>query len=167
MSANSTVETVPANGFDTPRKLSEGGQLSTVFEVSRSRHVTEKGLQDYRSINGISGSNHAPPAGEFRGGSPGSSVGQIYNEKLREQSPRGILYRESTARSQGRRPSTRGEAMPMQNGHCRTSMAESFKAQPPKKRKKTGLGTVIRKIFGRSVKNRISLPATTENHYNV
>ena len=161
MSTNNTIETTPISGFDTLQKPGEGAQFSTVFEIARSRHGTDHGL------DGMSASNRAPTAGGSHEGSPGSSVGQIYSEKLRDQSPRRVLCRESTARSQGRRPSTRDEAMPVQNGYNRDSMAGPARPSLPKKRKKSGLGTVIRRIFGkRSVKNRISLPAPTENRYN-
>ena len=162
MSANNTIETTPITGFGTSQKPGESAQLSTVFEIPQSRYGTDHG------VNGMSGSNRAPTAGGSHEGSPGSSVGQIFNEKLRDQSPRRALYRESTSRSQGRRPSTRDEAVSRQNGYNRNSMAGSIKPSLPKKRKKSGLGTVIRRIFGkRSVKNRISLPAPTENPYNV
>ena len=162
MSTSNPIETTPISGFDTPQKPGEGAQLSTVFEIPRSRYDT------VHRVDGMSGSNHAPTAGGSYEGSPGSSVGQIYNEKLRDQSPKRVLYRESTTRSQGRRPSTRDEVMPTQNGYNRSSMAGSAKPSIAKKRKKSGFGTVIRRIFGkRSVKHRISLPAPTENPYKV
>ena len=63
MSANNTTEAIPSGGFDTQQKLADGGQLSTVFEVPRSMHGVEKGLQDYHDVNGMPGSNHALPAG--------------------------------------------------------------------------------------------------------
>lgn len=167
MSANN-VEPVPVDGLDNPQKLDDGGQLSTVIQVPRSRHGIEKDLQDFAMVNGVSESYHAHPAGGSHGGSPGSSVGQIYNEKLRDRSSRPIPYRQSTARSQGRGPSIRDERLSMHNGQNRASLMSPSKPPTPQKRKKSGLGTVIRKIFGRrSVKNRISLPAPTENHFHV
>ena len=161
MTANNTVESLPG-GLSTPKKPSDSEQLATVFEVPRSKRGLQKEVQDYDGIFG------APPAGGSHEGSRNGSVGHIHNEKIRGQSPKRVLHRKSTARSQGRRPSTRDGSMPMQNGHVRASMADSAMLGEPKKRKKGGLGTVIRRIFGkRSVKNRISLPAPTENHYNV
>ena len=167
MSANN-VESIPIGGLDNPQKLGDGGQLSTVIEVPRSRHGIEQDLQDFAMANGMSESVHAHPADGSLHGSQSSSVGPISSEKVRERSPRPIQYRASITKSQGRRPSTRDEPLPMHNGHVRASMSDPSKPPSPKKRKKSGLGTVIRRIFGkRSVKNRISLPAPTENHYNV
>ena len=167
MSANN-VESMPIAGLDNPQKLGDGGQLSTVIEVPRSRHGIEQDLQDFAMANGMSQSIHAHPADGSLQGSQSSSVGPISNEKLRERSPRSIQYRASTIKSQGRRLSTKDEPLPTHNGHFRASMSDPSKPPSPKKRKKSGLGTVIRRIFGkRSVKNRISLPAPTENHYNV
>ena len=167
MSSNN-VESVPVDGLDNPQKLVDRGQLSTVIQVPRSRHGIEKDLQNFAMVNGVSESYHAHPAGGSRDGSPSSSVGHIYNEKLRDRSSRPITYRQSTARSQGRGPSTRDEQLSMHNGHNRASVISPSKPSTPQKRKKSGLGMVIRKIFGRrSVKNRISLPAPTENPFHV
>lgn len=167
MSAND-VESIPVNGLDTPQKLGDGGQLSTVFKVPRSRHGIEKDLHDFAMVNGVSESIRAHPASGSHEGSPTSSVGQIYNEKLRERPPGHAPYRQSNAKLRGRRPSTRDDFLPMHNGHTSVSMTDPSKLPSPNKRKKSGLGSVIRRIFGkRSVKDRISLPAPTESHYNV
>ena len=167
MSANN-VESISTAGLDNPQKLGDGGPLSTVIEVPRSRHGIEKDLQAFAMAKGMSESVHAHPADDSLKGSQSSSVGPISNERLRERSPRPNQYRASITKSQGRRPSTRDEPLPMHNGHVRASMSDPSKLPAPKKRKKSGLGTVIRKIFGkRSVKNRISLPAPTENHFHV
>ncbi|KAL8790041.1 MAG: hypothetical protein Q9195_006543 [Heterodermia aff. obscurata] len=166
MSANN-VESIPIGRLDSPQKLGDGGQLSTVIELSQSRHGIEKDLQGFAMAKGMSESIHAHPADDSRQGSQSSSVGPISNEKLRERSPKTIQYRASITKPQGRRPSTRDEPLPIHNGHVRASMADLSKPPSSKKRKKSGLGTVIRRIFGkRSVKNRISLPAPTESHYN-
>ena len=101
--------------------------------------------------------------------SSGSGVGQTYNEKTRGPSPRKIQKRPSTARSQGRKSSSKDdEPAIIQNGSHHVSMADSAKAPTPTKRKKSGLGGVIRRIFGRrSVKNRISLPGPVEHRHHV
>ena len=101
--------------------------------------------------------------------SSGSGVGQMYNEKTRGPSPRKIQKRPSTARSQGRKSSSKDdEPAIMQNGSHHVSMADSAKLPTPTKRKKSGLGGVIRRIFGRrSVKNRISLPGPVEHRHHV
>ena len=101
--------------------------------------------------------------------SSGSGVGQMYNEKTRGPSPRKVQKRPSTARSQGRKPSLKDdESAIMQDGSHHVSMADSATLPTPTKRKKSGLGGVIRRIFGRrSVKNRISLPAPVEHRHHV
>jgi len=110
-----------------------------------------------------------PSSAISRGPSPGGSVGPNNTEKPRGPSPRSVLKRPSTARSQVRKSSLRDDASaPMQNGTHHISMADSSKLPGSPKRKRSGLGTVIRRIFGRrSVKNRISLPAPVEHHHNV
>lgn len=110
-----------------------------------------------------------PSSAISRGPSPGGSVGPNNTEKPRGLSPRSVLKRPSTARSQGRKSSLKDDvSAPMQNGTHHVSMADSSKLPAPPKRKRSGLGTVIRRIFGRrSVKNRISLPAPVEHHHNV
>jgi len=101
--------------------------------------------------------------------SPGGSVGPNNTEKSRGPSPRSVLKRPSTARSHGRKASLRHDAsVPMENGTHHVSMADSSKLPASPKRKRSGLGTVIRRIFGRRpVKNRISLPAPIEHHHPV
>ena len=166
MSANKRVS-LPAGGLDNNQKISHGDQLSTVFEVPRSRHGIEKDLQDFAMVNGASDSIHAHPVRDSHENSPGSSVGQIYSEKLRERSPRVQGYRDSAVGPQGRRPSTKNESL-RHNGQTRISTIDPSNPPSTKKRKKSGLGTVIRRLFGRrTVKNRISLPAPTENGHNV
>ena len=101
-------------------------------------------------------------------GPTNGSVGQIHADKIHEQSARRVLRRPSTARSSGRKPSSKeDEPASMRNGTNHTSMVETS-IQTSKKRKKGGLGTVIRRLFSRrSVKNRISLPAPVDHQKHV
>lgn len=143
---------------DRSRKPSNTSE-STLYKLSNEKPLAPS--LNEAPVNG-------PSNGNPRGPSPGeSAVGQAYTEKVRGLSPKRIQYRQSTARSQARKSSLKEDASAMQNGTHHTSMADSKPPISPK-RKKSGLGTVIRRIFGRrSVKNRISLPAPVEHRHHV
>lgn len=148
-------------------KTLDGGWPSNSSEISRDMLRHEKEVQTMSNAESHI-SMAISPGGSARGTSPGGHIGPIYTEKVREQSPRKVLKRPSTARSPGRRPSSKDDmSTPVGNGTRGLSVAEpNFSAS--KKRKKGGLGTVIRRIFGRrSVKNRISLPAPVKHHEHV
>ncbi|KAL8820487.1 MAG: hypothetical protein Q9191_007506 [Dirinaria sp. TL-2023a] len=159
------------NGHAQISNTTDPGNLEEARDgtwISNPSKITHEMLNNERGSNTIS---HAEPqvsipvptAGD-RGPMSGS-VGKIHVEKVREQSPRTVIRRPSTARSSGRKPSSKEEEpASMRNGTNHTSMVETSIQAASKKRKKGGLGTVIRRLFGRrSVKNRISLPAPV-NH---
>ena len=168
MSANDHARILSNSGPGALHQADDSRPPSNIPETANYKLSNKKSTQA-TSISEPRVSVILPSSGISRGPSPGSGVGQIYAEKTRGQSPKRVQHRQSTARTQGRKSSSKNDASaPMQNGTLHISMAESTNSPTSTKRKKSGLGTVIRRIFGRrSVKNRISLPAPVEHHNNV
>lgn len=153
------------NGHAQMSNITDPGNLEEARDgtwISKPSDITHEMLNNERAKT----VSRAEPQGSIAVPTGGGrepingSVGQIRVEKVHEQSPRRVLRRPSTARSLGHKPSSKDdEPVSMRNGTNHTSMVETS-IQTSKKRKKGGLGTVIRRLFGRrSVKNRISLPA--------
>lgn len=163
------LQSTSANGHAQVSHTTDPGNLEEARHgtwISNISDITPEMLNNERDSKSVSHAERqvsiAVPTGGGRGPSSGS-LGQIHAEKVHEQPPRRVLRRPS-ARSLGRKPSSKeDEPAPIRNGTNHPSMAETS-LQTSKKRKKGGLGTVIRRLFGRrSVKNRISLPAPVDH----
>ena len=168
LSANDHARRFSTTIAGPPYQADEGKQLSNISEIAQYKS-SNGNIAHATSASEPSAAAIVSSGGCSRGPSLGSGVGQIHTEKTRGPSPRRVLHRPSTARSQGRKSTSKDDAAEtMQNGTRHISMADSAKLPNSPKRKKSGLGTVIRKIFGRrSVKNRISLPAPVEHREHV
>ena len=168
------VHLTSTNGHAQVSNVNDPGYLDQTHDdtwLPHTSHITHDMPSSERGSKTISHTEQQVglilPKGHGRRPTNGS-VGQIYAEKLREPSPRRLLRRPSTARSLGRKSSSKeDDPASTRNGTHHTSMAETS-LQTPKKRKKGGFGTVIRRLFGRrSVKNRISLPAPVNHQKHV
>lgn len=163
-----TTGRVSTIGRGSSSQADDNRQPSSVSEFTQYKLNNENSAHT-PSVGDSPAGAIVPTSGRSRGPSSESGVGQIYTEKTRGPSPKRVQYRPSVGRSRGRKSSPKDDVTAtMQNGTHHVSMAESAKMPASPKRKKSGLGTVIRRIFGRrSVKNRISLPAPVEHRRHV
>lgn len=168
MSASDSRILLSTTGPGTCHKVDNRNQPPNTSRITPYK-LSNGQLTHATSVNELPVGVVVPSNAISRGPSPRGSLGPNNAEEHPGPSPRKVLKRPSTTRSQGRKSILRDDASaPMQNGSHRISMANSSKLPDSSKRKRSGLGTVIRRIFGRrSVKNRISLPAPVEHHNNV
>jgi len=168
MSANVNKIRLSTTGPGALHKADDGEQPPNISEITQYMLSNGQPTHDTLVIEPAVGVV-IPSSAISRNPSPGGSVGPNNTERPQGSSSRRVLKRPSTAWSQGRKSSLRNDASaPMHNGTHQISMADSSKLPVSPKRKRSGLGTVMRRIFGRrSVKNRISLPAPVEHHHNV
>lgn len=144
----------------------DGGQLSTVFEVPhRQQHDEELGLRESSAVTGLPAITQERPANHSRDASPRSTAEQSYSEKVAE--PHRRLKHKPQSISARERDAWLKDTGALPNGTNEDTMSSrSPVTTTPKKLKTRGLGTIIRRLFGRRSKNRISMPGP-QSYYNV
>lgn len=144
----------------------DGGQLSTVFEVPHRKHGEELRLRESSSVTGLPPSTQDLPTNYSRDASPRSTAEQSYTEKLAEPPPRRLKHKPQSI-SARERDAWLKDTGALPNGTYEDTMAfKSPVTTSPKKLKTRGLGTIIRRIFGRRTKDRISMPGP-QSYQNV
>lgn len=144
----------------------DGGQLSTVFEVPHRKHGEELRLRESSSVTGLPPSTQDLPANYSRDASPRSTAEQSYTEKLAEPPPRRLKHKPQSI-SARERDAWLKDTGALPNGTYEDTMAfKSPVTTSPKKLKTRGLGTIIRRMFGRRTKDRISMPGP-QSYQNV
>lgn len=142
----------------------EGGQLSTVFEVTHRQHDEELRLRESSPVSGLPASTQELPANHSRDASPRSTAEHSYSEKLAEPPPRRLKHKPQSI-SARERDAWLKDAGALPNGTYEDTMSsKSPVTTTPKKLKTRGLGTIIRHMFGRRSKNRISMPGPQSYH---
>lgn len=147
-----------ANSVDSS---ADGGQLSTVFEVPHHKHGDELRVRESSLVTGVPASTHDLPANHSRDASPKSTAEQSYTEKLVEPPPHRLKHKPQSI-SARERDAWLKDTGALPNGTYEDTMAsKSPVTTPPKKLKNRGLGTIIRRMFGRRSKDRISMHVPT------
>lgn len=142
----------------------DGGQLSTVFEVPHRQHDEELRLRESSPVTGLPVSTQELTANHSRDASPRSTAEQSYSEKLAEPPPRRLKHKPQSI-SARERDAWLKDAGALPNGTYEDTMPpKSPVTTTPKKLKTRGLGTIIRRMFGRRSKNRISMPGPQSYH---
>lgn len=144
----------------------DGGQLSTVFEFPHRKHGEELRLRESSLVTGLPTSTQDLPASHSRDASPRSTAEQSYTEKLVEPPPRRLKHKPQSI-SARERDEWLKSAGALSSGTYEDTMASNSPiTTPPKKLKTRGLGTIIRRMFGRRSKDRISMPGP-QSYQNV
>lgn len=152
-----------ANSIDSS---ADGGQLSTVFEVPHYKHGEELRVRESSLVTGVPASTQDLPANHSRDVSPRSTAEQSYTEKLVEPPPRRLKHKPQSI-SARERDAWLKDAGALPNGIYEDTMASKSPVTTlPKKLKTRGLGTIIRRMFGRRSKDRISMPGP-QSYQNV
>ena len=142
----------------------DGGQLSTVFEVPHRQHDEELRLRESSPVTGLPAITQELPANHSRDASPRSTAEQSYSEKVAEPPPRRLKHKAQSI-SARERDAWLKDAGALPNGTFEDTMSSrSPVITTPKKLKTRGLGTIIRRMFGRRSKNRISMPGPQSYH---
>lgn len=141
----------------------DGGQLSTVFEVPNRQHDEELRLRESSPVTGPPAITQELPANHSRDASPRSTAEQSYSEKVAE--PHRRLKHKPQSISARERDAWLKDTGALPNGTYEDTMSSrSPVTTTPKKLKTRGLGTIIRRMFGRRSKNRISMPGPQSYH---
>lgn len=142
----------------------DGGQLSTVFEVPHRQQDGELRLRESSSLTGLPANTQDLRANHSRDASPRSTAELSYSEKVAEPPPR-LLKHKPKSISALERDVWLKDAEALPNGTYEDTMSsKSPVTTTPKKLKTRGLGTIIRRMFGRRSKNRISMPGPQSYH---
>lgn len=158
-----TPSVIDTNSIDSSV---DGGQLSTVFEVPQRNHGEELRQRESSSVTGLPASTQELPANHSRDASPRSTAEQSCTEKLAEVPPRRLKHKPQSI-SARERDAWLKDAGPLPNGTYEDTMTSKSPVTTATKKLKTrGLGTIIRRMFGRRSKDRISMPGP-ESFQNV
>ena len=153
VSANSQTGTSPLTGPSSFGSAVEG--LQTVPELPRNQpKYNDNGSLDSRLL---SKSHHS---GDLRDASPDSFFARNHSEKQLEASPRRLRHTAPAQTPPEAWQLPKDPSTPLRNGHHRDTKRESTLMQtPPKKERKAGFRSTLRRIFTRrSTRDRISMP---------
>lgn len=156
--ANSQTETSPVTGASSLGSTIDTQGLQTVPEFPRNvPRYNDNGSLDNRLLSKMK------PPDELRDASPDSSFGRSYSEKQLEASPRRLRHTAPAHATPEAWQQAGDSSVPLRNGNHRNTKRESALMQaPPKKERKAGFRSTLRRMFSRrSTRDRISMPDPT------